>query len=260
VNFRSGLYVGSVLHHRLRPRPHRLRQRAFWMLIDLDEIDTLDRKLWLFSHNRCNATSFHDADHGDSSPLPLRGEIDRLLAGAGLATGGAIQLLCMPRVLGYGFNPLSIYFCHDRSGALAVIVYQVHNTFGERHSYLIPVDGGASADVRQRCAKTFYVSPFIAMDMTYDFHVGAPNERLTVAIRVADRDGMLMVAALAGMRRPLTDGALLRLLFSHPLLTLKVTAAIHWHALRLWWKGIPLYPRPQPRAATHTDAGDRKAA
>jgi len=149
----STLYVGSVMHRRLRPRRHRLRYRVFWMLLDLDEIERLPRVLRLFSHNRFNAVSFHDADHGDGSATPLRAQVERHLAAAGIALGGgAIRLLCMPRILGYGFNPLSVYFCYQRSGLLAAILYEVHNTFGERHSYLIPTGGPVSAGHRADAA------------------------------------------------------------------------------------------------------------
>ena len=152
----------------------------------------------------------------------------------------------MPRVFGYGFNPLSVYFCYQRDGSLAAILYEVHNTFGERHSYLIPVERAAGAVIDQRCQKLFYVSPFMDMAMSYAFRVAVPDERISVAIRAADRDGLLLVAALSGNRRALTDMALLRVLVAFPLLTLKVVVAIHWHALRLLLKGFRLRPHPKP--------------
>ena len=148
---------------------------------------------------------------------------------AGIATdGGAIRLFCMPRMFGYGFNPLSVYFCYQRDGSLAAMLYEVHNTFRERHSYLIPVDrdagwrewrGGAGAVIEHHCRKGFYVSPFMDMDMSYAFRVAAPDQRVTVAIRTADNDGLLLIAALTGERIALTDAALLRALVTYPLLT-----------------------------------------
>ena len=144
MSLRSTLYAGIVTHRRVRPRPHRLRYRVFWMLLDLDEIGQLPRRLRLFSHNRFNALSFFDTDHGDGSGRPLRDQVEGHLRAAGLATdGGAIRLFCMPRVFGYGFNPLSVYFCYQRDGSLAALLYEVHNTFRERHSYLIPVERDA---------------------------------------------------------------------------------------------------------------------
>ena len=261
MNISSALYAGIVTHRRLRPRRHRLRYRVFWMLLDLDEIGRLPRRLRLFSHNRFNALSFFDADHGDGSGRPLRDQIEGYLRAAGLATdGGAIRLFCMPRVFGYGFNPLSVYFCYQRDGSLAAILYEVHNTFRERHSYLIPVErdvgvglgvtGAPGAVIDQHCRKGFYVSPF--MDMNYTFRVAVPDQRVMIAIRAADQDGLLLAAALTGERFALTDLALLRALATHPLLTLKVIGAIHWHALRLLLKGLKLQPRPRPPAAPVT--------
>jgi len=248
----SALYVGSVMHRRLRPRVHRLRHRAFWMLLDLDEIDSLASRLPLFSRNRFNAVSFRDADHGDGSATPLRAQITRHLKAAGMSDVGAIRLLCMPRIFGYGFNPLSIYFCHSRQGELTAILYEVHNTFGQRHSYLIPVDPGAGTVIDQLCHKSFYVSPFLNMDMTYAFRVASPGDRVSVVIRGGDRDGPLIVAALTGRRVPLTNATLLGVLLTHPLLTLKVIVAIHWHALRMVLKGYRLRARPQAPATPVT--------
>ena len=252
---RSALYAGSVMHRRLRPRAHYLRYRAFWLLLDLDEIDRLPRVLRLFSKNRLNAFSFYDRDHGDGSGGALRPQVEAALVRAGIAAdGGRIALLCMPRLCGYGFNPLSIYFCHRRSGSLAAILYEVHNTFGERHSYLIAVNGTGAGAVEQACRKAFYVSPFMDMDLTYRFRVALPDERVSASIGVSDGTGKILVAALAGRRRPLSDAALLRVLFAYPLLTLKVVAAIHWHALRLWLKGLKLRPRPAPPPVSVTVA------
>ena len=136
----SSVYFGTVLHQRLRPVRHELSYRVFSLLLDLDEIPALAARLRLFSHNRFNLFSFHDRDHGARRPGPSRLHIEGQLARAGIALdGGAIRLLCFPRVLGYVFNPLSIYFCHHRDGELRAILYEVKNTFGEQHGYLIPV-------------------------------------------------------------------------------------------------------------------------
>lgn len=242
----SSLYVGTVMHRRFRPREHKLRYRVFWMLVDLDEIGVLTKRLKAFSHNRFNLLSLYDRDHGDGSDRPLRAQVEEHLATAGIEAGGAIRLLAMPRILGYAFNPLSVYFCCRRDGALAAILYEVHNTFGERHSYLIPVTLGGDAVVEQRCDKGFYVSPFLDMTMHYAFRVVGPGERVAVTVRGDDADGPMIVASLAGDRTKLTDSALLRLLLTHPLLTLKVIAAIHWHALRMVVKGYRPIPRPSP--------------
>jgi DUF1365 family protein len=240
----SALYVGRVRHRRFRPRPHALSYRVFWMLIDLDEIDQLAAKLRFFSRNRFNLYGFRDADYGDRSGRPLRPQVEALLAHAGIAhDGGPIRLLTMPRILGYAFNPLSTYFCYRRDGSLCATVYEVHNTFGETHSYVAPAEATGGV-LCQEAGKVFHVSPFMGLRMHYAFAVTPPGERIAVAIDGRGAEGRLISAVLSGVLQPLTDAALLRLLATHPLLTLKVTAAIHWHALRLLAKRIPWQPHP----------------
>lgn len=248
TDFVSALYCGTVVHRRFRPRAHRLAYRIFYLLVDLDELPVLGQRLRLLSHNRPGLMSFHDRDHGAGDAGALRVHVERQLAAAGIAAeGGAIRLLCLPRILGYVFNPLSVYFCHRRDGALAAMLYEVNNTFGERHTYVIPVETD-KAPIRQRCSKRFHVSPFIGMDMTYDFEVAPPGDGVAIAIGEADGDGRLLQAAFAGQRLPLSDRNLLRVFLRYPLLTLKVIGGIHWEALRLWLKGVPLTARPAPPA------------
>jgi hypothetical protein len=241
----SALYVGAVTHRRLRPRKHSLRYRTYALLIDLDELDALGRRLRLFSRNRFNLFSFFDGDYGSGGAEPLRAQIEAHASAAGLPLqGGRILLLTMPRILGYAFNPLSVYFCYGRGGGLLAILYEVNNTFGERHGYFIPVEPGAAGVLRQSCAKRLYVSPFIPMEATYQFTVSPPGQRLSVAIVERDAAGVLLTAVQRQSRRELTDAALARLFFSHPLLTFKVIAGIHFEALLLWAKGVRLAPRP----------------
>jgi DUF1365 family protein len=242
----SSLYVGSVMHHRMHPRMHRFRYRAFWILLDLDELCELSNQLRWFSHNRPNMFSFYDADHGDGTATPLRAQIERQLNEAGVdLAGGRILLLCMPRTLGYCFNPLSIFFCYRANARLAAVVYQVHNTFGERHSYVIRVED-ESAAVHQRCEKLFYVSPFLDMDMRYDFRISGPDERIAVRICASSSAKPILNAVLTGVRRNLTDRNLILVFLKIPAITIKVIAAIHWEALRLWTRGIRLRRRPPP--------------
>ncbi len=240
----SALYVGHVMHRRVRPRAHRLRYRIFSLLLDLDEIDALAAQLSLFSRNRFNLFAFHDRDFAGGNAEPLRAQVERHLAAAGIDTdGGPIRLLAMPRILGFAFNPLSVYFCHGRDGALRAILYEVHNTFGERHSYLLPVDMGEAA-IRQGCAKAFHVSPFMAMEMRYAFRVTPPGDRVSIAITGSDAGGPIITAVHTAERRPLTDAALARVFVTHPLLTLKVVGGILWEAAKLWTKGVPVHARP----------------
>ena len=248
VTRRSCLYVGSVMHRRLRPRRHHFRYRVFWILVDIDELAALSERLRWFSHNRANLFSFHDRDHGNGSPTPLREQIERKLREADVdCAGGAIRVLCMPRTLGYCFNPLSIFFCHRGDGALAALVYQVHNTFGERHSYVIPVSEHGHP-LHQRCAKRFYVSPFLGMDVRYEFRVSVPDERVAVGIKASEKTGPVFTAVLEGRHRALSDSNLLALFVKMPAVTIKVIAAIHWQAAKLWIKRIALHRRPPPPA------------
>ena len=244
--FRSALYSGRVMHHRLRPRQHRLRYSIFYLLIDLDEADGMAKTLRLFSRNRFNLFSFRDRDHGDGSSMPLRAQIDGHLREANVDAGGPIRLLTMPRILGYAFNPLSVYFCYRRDESLAAIIYEVSNTFGQRHSYLVPVAPGAALPIRQQSRKSLYVSPFMTTDMDYSFVVVPPNDRVAISITGSDAQGPLIIAKLSAVRRALTDAALLKLFVSFPLLTLKVIVGIHWEALLLWFKGVGLQHRPPP--------------
>jgi DUF1365 family protein len=240
----SALYVGHVMHHRLRPRVHRLRYRLFSLLLDLDEIDAVAARLRLFSRGRFNLFAFHDRDHGDGGNRPLRVQAEALLAEAGLAWGGPIRILTMPRILGFAFNPLSVWFCHDPAGALTAIIYEVNNTFGERHSYLLPVAAGSGDDVAQNVVKRFHVSPFLPMAMTYAFRVRPPADDLGIAITAADGDGPVLVAVHRAQRKDLTDAALIRVAVTHPLLTVKVVAGIGWEALLLWLKRVPVHHHP----------------
>lgn len=257
----SALYAGSVMHRRLRPKAYRLRHTVFWLLLDLDALDALDARLRLFSRNRFNLVSFIDRDHGDQSSEPLRAQVERHLAAAGIEiAGGAIRLFCMPRIFGFGFNPISIYFCHRPDGSLAALLYEVRNTFGERHSYLLPVMDSPDGVIRQDCDKAFYVSPFMDLAMRYEFRVRPPDDTVSVAVTGSDGGGPLIVAALQGRRIPLTDARLLWLLFTVPLLTLKVVAAIHWHALKLWLKGFRIKSRPpRPNQAVTIVHSGRKS-
>lgn len=249
---RSRLYFGKVFHRRLRPRRHELSYRVFYMLIDIDELDALDRGSRLFAHNRFGLFSFHDRDYGPRDGRPLRPWIEAQLARAGLARGGRILALCLPRVLGYVFNPLTVYFCHDAGGRLAAMFYEVSNTFGDRHSYLIPVADANETVLRQSCDKAFFVSPFIEVAGSYDFTVLLPERRIGLTIRESDREGALLTASFAGEAQPFTDAILLNAFLTHPLLTLKIMAGIHWEALKLWLKGVPLVARPMAPAGAVT--------
>jgi uncharacterized protein len=230
----SCLYVGEVAHWRMRPRQHRLRYRAFWMLLDLDRLADITQRLWLFSHNGLNAFSLNDRDFGNGGTESLRQQADASLQAAGFKPAARIHLLCMPRIVGYAFNPLSLYFCADGNGDVFAIIYEVHNTFGERHRYVLPWRPGKTEETE----KAFYVSPFLQTDMRYRFDASIPGDRVALKIEGGNADGTIIVASLEGARRELRDGPLLRLFVGIPMLSLKVIAAIHWQAARMWLKGF----------------------
>ena len=216
----------------------------------------------LFGVNRAALYSFNEADHGERDGSPLRAYAQRRAAEHGIdLAGGRVLLLCYPRLLGYTFNPLSVYFCYRGDGGLALMIYEVRNTFGEIHAYVLPVQPGhiSDAGIRQHHDKLFYVSPFIDMAMRYHFRVSPPAESVKLGILATDREGPLLAATFNGRRRALTTTALLRSVFSLPLVTLKIMAAIHWEALRLWLKGARLVPRPDAPSANAT-AGNTSLA
>lgn len=240
--FTSGLYPGIVTHARLKPRVHKLRYRIFMLLLDLDELKALDRGLKLFSLRGFNLTGFDPRRHGDGSETPLKRQVEEKLAVAGIAHGGPVRMLAMPRILGTGFNPLTVYYCHRTDGGLSAILYEVNNTFGERHSYLIPAEDAPV--VKQACDKGFYVSPFMDMDLAYSFRMRPPTDAVQVFVDVDDAEGRVLAASFAGRRQDLSDRNLLRAWLTHPWMTLGVLAAIHWEALFIWLKGEKVRQRP----------------
>lgn len=256
----SALYAGIVTHRRFTPKPHRLKYRVFSLLLDLAALDDEAAQLRLFSRNRFNLFSFHDRDYGDGQGDPLAWARAQMRAGGLNAEGSRIMLLTMPRLLGYAFNPIAVYFCYAASGALIAILYEVNNTFGQRHSYFIPVEDNSSRVVRQSCKKAFYVSPFMDMDMRYDFTLQPPAGTLRLHIAARDAQAVVLTASLSARRTSLNDATLLHAALSYPLLTLKVVAGIHWEALLLWWKGLRLRARPAPPATPVSFTPDAEKA
>jgi uncharacterized protein len=232
-----GLYVGSVMHRRFRPVRRRFEYRVFWLILDLDRLPEMTHGLKLMSVERFNLLSFHARDHADGRDGSLRHKVAALATAAGFVADGRMLLMTMPRVLGYVFNPISVFFCHDARDRLTAIVWEVSNTFGGRHSYVIGIGDADAMVQRQRCRKELHVSPFIGMDIEYRFRLVRRGGRLTIGIADHDRDGLLMSAAMTAERRPLTDRGLLAAFVRMPFETVKVTAAIHWEALQLWLKG-----------------------
>ncbi|MEO1252899.1 MAG: DUF1365 domain-containing protein [Pseudomonadota bacterium] len=231
------VYEGAVMHRRLKPVGHHLKYSVFSFLFDVDRIDEMAKSMQWFSRNRINLFSFHDRDFGDGGDATISERVRQTLAGAGYSNIGQILLLAYPRMLGYVFNPLAVYYCYDALGDLRVMIYEVRNTFGGKHSYLIPVDGGK---VDHEAAKRFHVSPFNEMRLRYRFVLSEPADRTRVFIETADEEGPVLNALFAGERFPLDDRKLLSLFFRYPLMTVKVIAGIHFEALKLLAKGMRL--------------------
>ena len=255
----ASLYIGEVMHARLKPVGHRFSYRVMSLLIDLDRLEDADQQSALFGVNRAALYSFNEADHGDRDGSPLRAYVRRRAAEHGIdLAGGRVLLLCYPRLLGYTFNPLSVYFCYRADGGLALVIYEVRNTFGAIHAYTLPVKPGEISDagIRQEQDKLFYVSPFVEMAMRYRFRVLPPGDCVKLRILETDSEGPLLAATFNGRRHALNTLALLRSFFALPVVTVKIIAAIHWEALRLWLKGVGLAPRPN--AAIDSDLAIRK--
>lgn len=274
----SSLYLGQVYHKRFKPREHVLRYSVFSLLLDLAEIDNLSNRLWLFSRNRFNVFGFHDNDFGENAEEPLNHYIQRKLIEADIHTMPAQVLLsCYPRVLGYVFNPISLFYCLDQQGLCFAVVHEVHNTFGERHAYVLPVDVGHKSEnpvkmidsgqnqslvsndveiasakiewIHQQADKRLFVSPFAHMGMSYDFRINLPGHKQVVIINASDEQGKVITASYTATRHALNASTLTRVFFKIPLLSAKVVAGIHWEALRLWIKGVPLF-KHQPKRTT----------
>ncbi|WFU74962.1 MULTISPECIES: DUF1365 domain-containing protein [unclassified Bradyrhizobium] len=239
------LYRGKVMHARWQPVQHRFTYEVMSLLIDLDRLDDADRQSRLFGVNRAAIFSFHERDHGNRAGAKLSQYARKLAVERGIdLSGGRVLLLCYPRLLGYVFNPLSIYFCYRASGELALLIYEVRNTFGEMHSYVLPVLKAAGARaIRQTQAKEFYVSPFMEMRMQYRFSISPPARHVRVRILQTNEQGAIFAAAFIGRRRRLTGPRLVAAFFGLPLVTVKVMIAIHWEALWLWIKGVPYVTR-----------------
>ena len=248
----SLLFFGKVMHNRLRPAAHRFVYPVYFCLLKLSGVEQAAGPL--FSINRRNFFSFHFADHGardGSHPLSW---IRHLLAQQGIAADGEVWLQCFPRVLGFVFNPVSFWFCHNPAGELVAVLVEVNNTFGERHNYLLAHPDGRAivdGDLFER-QKVFHVSPFMAVAGFYRFRfyakpatAGKPATRLA-RIDHGDAAGDLLHTAISGRATPMSSGALFKAFVSYPWLTVGIVYRIHWQALKLWLKRVPFFRKPEP--------------
>ena len=239
--FNSTLYAGTVFHRRVRPTVHQLQYRVFSLLVDLDELPELHRKLAGFSWNGFNVFSIHDKDFGIDAQAGLRPGVDEALQSHGIHERPCkVYLSCYPRLFGYAFNPLSLYYCLREDKSIFAVVHEVHNTFGERHAYVLPVNEPAQW-IQQAVDKALFVSPFAHMNMHYQFRLNVPDENQVVAIRLLDSDGLVLTASYSAKRKKLTSKSLAVQAIRMPWLSIKVVLGIHWEALRLWLKRVPWF-------------------
>jgi uncharacterized protein len=240
----SGLYECSVMHHRFAPKVHHFQHEIFMFYLDLDELEIVARKIFFFSHNRKNLYSFREADHEPAGQNPLKERIVGFLRQNGIDPGpfSRVMLLTLPRVFGYIFNPVSIYYCFDHAGKPVCSVAEVGNTFREMKLYLLRQEElNADMTFSKIIPKHFYVSPFSRPDLNFDFRLKIPGD--TLDIKIDDRDGeeKVFISTLTGKRVELTNRNLGWFTLKYPLVTLKVIFLIHWHALRLWRKRVPFH-------------------
>lgn len=241
------MYRGLVMHQRMRPKHHRFTYKVYAVLMDVDRQPEIGAMSPVLSHNRWNLFSVHDKDHGPADGRPLRPWADDLFAQAGLSSPPAkVMLLCYPRILGAVFNPLSVYYGYDENDGLIGVIYEVRNTFGERHSYVAKVEQGqmTPAGLRQERDKLFFVSPLMDMAMRYTFNLKPPSDAITIRILENDAEGPILSATFHGHAVPVSTRSLFAEAMRVPFLTAKVVGAIHYEALRLWLKGIKLRSRP----------------
>ena len=236
----SSIYNGTVIHKRFKPKIHFFKYKVFSLLIDLSELNFLDKNISFFSYNKLNLISFFDKDHGERNGKSLIEWVKKNLKENEINHENIkIKLLCYPRILGYVFNPLSVFFVYNQNDKLISILYEVKNTFGEQHTYVFRVDSENKL-IQNNCSKKFHVSPFIEMNCKYFFRILNPDEKLSVIIDQYDQEGKILFASQDGKRTNLNSSQLLKSYLKHPLMTIKIISAIHFEAFKLWMKGIKI--------------------
>ena len=235
----SKIYIGKVIHRRFKPKVHHFKYSVFSLLIDLDELDLINNKILIFSYNKFNIISFFDKDHGERDGTPIKDWVKKNLINIGIKDKEIkIKLFCYPRIFGYVFNPLSVFFVFDKNDKIISVFYEVKNTFGEQHTYIFRIED--SEVINNSCEKKFYVSPFIEMECNYKFRTCKPKDKISIIIDQSDKEGKLLFASQDGVAKELNNKNLIISYIMHPLMTFKVIVAIHFEAFKLWLKGIRL--------------------
>jgi DUF1365 family protein len=234
----SGIYNGQVIHKRFKPKVHYFKYKVFSLLIDLSELETLDRKVNFFSFNKFNLISFHEKDHGERNGSSLKLWVHRNLEKNNIQTKDIkIKILCYPRIFGFVFNPLSVFYIYNLKDQLISIMYEVKNTFGEQHTYIFKVTKDSNL-IQNNCSKKFHVSPFIEMNCTYFFRLLKPGNKISVVIDQYDSEDKILYASQDGFRSDFNTKHLIISYLKHPIMTFKIILAIHFEAFKLWGKGI----------------------
>jgi DUF1365 family protein len=248
---RSTLLVGKVRHHRHRPTSYTLEHDVWYFGLRLDELDRVFSLTRLLGRNRRSVVTLRDGDFLPSPAVDLPSDFAAHLRAEGIDPSDLqVELVANLRIFGYVFNPASFYLCRSASGTLRAVVVEVHNTYGERHLYTLRPASGADGGFAASMAKQFFVSPFIGVDGRYRVTVRERGRALRIGISLREADDPLLATSLVLERRPLTRSQLVRLLVRHPLATQKTIVLIHWHALRLWLRGVPFHSyRPRQRVA-----------
>ena len=233
----SAIYNGTVIHKRFKPRLHFFKYKVFSLLIDLSELNILDKKISFFSYNKFNLISFFDKDHGERDGTSLVEWVKKNLNENKIDHENInIKLLCYPRILGYVFNPLSVFYVYNKKEELISILYEVKNTFGEQHTYIFKVENDNL--LQHNCEKKFHVSPFIEMNCNYFFRILKPAQKISVIIDQYQLNEKILYASQDGTRADLTSSELIKSYLKHPFMTFKIISAIHYEAFKLWTKGI----------------------
>ena len=233
----SAIYNGTVIHKRFKPKIHFFRYKVFSLLIDLSDLNYLNKKISFFSYNSFNLISFFDKDHGDRDGSSLIDWVKKNLMENNINSENIkIKLLCYPRIFGYVFNPLSVFFVYDQNENLISILYEVKNTFGEQHTYIFKAENNNL--LQHNCSKKFHVSPFIEMNCNYFFRILRPSEKISVVIDQYQLNEKILFASQDGKRVDFNTKELLKSYIKHPLMTFKIISAIHFEAFKLWIKGI----------------------
>ena len=233
----SSIYNGTVIHKRFKPKIHFFKYKVFSLLIDLSDLNYLNKKISFFSYNSFNLISFFDKDHGDRDGSSLIDWVKKNLTENNINSENIrIKLLCYPRIFGYVFNPLSVFFVYDHHENLISILYEVKNTFGEQHTYVFKAENNNL--LQHNCSKKFHVSPFIEMNCNYFFRILRPSEKISVVIDQYQFNEKILFASQDGKRVDFNSKELLKSYLKHPLMTFKIISAIHFEAFKLWVKGI----------------------